>query len=544
MLAKKVPLRQLRKQQPAGTCASMARASIGAACSQVAVRRVHAAASSRLAATDDKRRGFSSVVTPGTSPYNVAVAGGGVAAFYTVKYLLKGAEAAGRPIHIDMFERDPVPFGLARFGVAPDHPEVKNVVNDFAEVVDSTSNFRFFGNVAVGADLPLERLRRAYDATVICTGAQGERRLNIPGEDLQGVVGAPAFVKWYNGHPSHRSIDIGAAGPGASATVLGQGNVALDVARILVKSPGELHGTDIDGEALRTIGEWQRNGLQTVNVVGRRGFVQAAMANAELRELLTCSEEVLPIVDPAEMALCRNEASEEELKKNRAKTRSVKILDKMMENFAQRETTSKRIIHIRFLASPAEFLPDASGKAVAAVRLHRTQLQGEPGKQVAARCPSGAYEEVPSGLVVRSVGFEVTPLEGLTFASPGRVAHKGGRVSGCDAERGGLYVSGWVKRGPTGIIGSNIPDAQETAKAVFADLLAASERAPRSSSVEDLDALRQDCLQSSGKTPTDIVSWQDWKRLEAEELRRGAASGKAAEKFTDVKEVMQFLRNC
>uniref|UniRef100_A0A7S2VMD5 NADPH:adrenodoxin oxidoreductase, mitochondrial n=1 Tax=Zooxanthella nutricula TaxID=1333877 RepID=A0A7S2VMD5_9DINO len=426
-----------------------------------------------------------------------------------------------------MFERLPTPFGLVRFGVAPDHPEVKNVIHDFDQVA-STEGFRFFGNVELGVHVSLEALREHYDAVVLCTGAQGERLLNIPGEHLQGVVGAPHFVQWYNGHPDH--VALRPQRPGSAAAVIGQGNVALDIARILTRSPEELHATDIHGAALAQIAAWQRDGLQTVHVIGRRGFIQAAFTNKELRELDTY-DDVLPIVDPAELALSRNAASEQELSKSRMKKRSVDILEKMARNFADRGTTSKRIVHLRFLSSPCEVLPSEDGSSVGGLRIHRNELQGEPGQQAAVRSSGGEAEDIACGMVVRSVGFDITPMEGLPLDGRKRVPHKQGRVE--DAA-GGLYVAGWVKRGPTGIIASNIADAQETAGRLLADLSSRGGDPPARAGPSEVEA----AVRASG---TRVVSYEDWRRLEAEERRRGEADGKSAAKITDVGEMLRLL---
>lgn len=483
------------------------------------LQRGPTAASSRLAHLD----------CSGQRNYHVAVVGSGPAGFYTSKYLFKQVP----DLRVDMFERLPTPFGLVRFGVAPDHPEVKNVTNDFTQVA-ATPGFRFLGNVEVGKDVTLTALQREYDAVIMCTGAEGERLLGVPGEDLPGVMGAPAFVKWYNGHPDYVGLNP-LQDAGESAVVLGQGNVAIDIARLLTRAPSEVHSTDIHAGALAQIGEWQRNGLRTVHLVGRRGFVQAAFTNAELRELLTISDEVLPIVDPDELALCRNPASEQELAKSRMKKRSVEILSQMAENFALRETTSKRIIQLRFLMSPVAMLPSSDGKRVAGVRLERNELQGEPGKQTAVKSSSGSQEDVACGIVLRSVGFQITPTEGLPLNDRKRVPHVQGRVTGPNEAgdaHGGLYVCGWAKRGPTGTVATNIADAQETAARVLKDL---KERGPNSGA----DAInRGPAMVAPG---TRVVSFADWQRLEAEEARRGSDCGKSASKFTDVGEMLQVL---
>jgi NADPH-dependent glutamate synthase beta subunit-like oxidoreductase len=455
--------------------------------------------------------------------YHVAVIGSGPSAFYTTKYLFKQVEA-DRKLKVDMYERLPVPFGLVRFGVAPDHPEVKNVRNDFA-IVANTPGFRFLGNIEVGKDISVADLRKSYDAVVVCTGAEGERMLGIPGENSDNVLGAPAFVKWYNGHPDFVSLQP--KGPGESAVVLGQGNVALDVARVLCCSAEKMRQTDIHGPALDKIAGWQKHGLRMVHVVGRRGFVQAAFTNAELRELLSFDEEVLPVVDPAELALCRNPASEQELSKNRAKKRSVNILEEMAKNFAHKDTTSKRVLWLRFLWSPSSVL--AADTGVVGLQLDRTELVGEPGKQSAAKAASGESLEVPCGLVVRSVGFDIVPFDGLPLENR-RVPHANGRVDAPSPAAGGLYVSGWLKRGPQGIIASNIPDAQETAACILRDLQEGHQ--PR------LPGSCDDVLTATGKR---IVSFDDWRRIEAEEYRLGEAAGRLAVKFTEVPKMLKLL---
>jgi len=456
----------------------------------------------------------------GRRNYHVAVVGSGPAGFYTSKYLFK---KAGDKVKIDMFERLPTPFGLVRFGVAPDHPEVKNVINDFGAVAEM-KNFKYYGNVEVGTQPSLEALRKTYDAVVLCTGASGERILGIPGEDSLGVLGAPAFVKWYNGHPDYKDLQLPKSA-GESAVVLGQGNVALDVARLLVRSPKELDATDMERDAVNAIAAWQQAGLRTVHIVGRRGFVQAAFTNAELRELLTCSEDVLPVVDPDELALCRNAASEEELSKSRMKKRSVDILEKMAANFADVEKTSKRVLRLHFLRSPQEVLSE--GGFVTGIRLARMQLQGEAGRQVAAPSSDAALD-ISCGLVVRSVGFDILPFQGLPLKS-NRVPHTQGCVEQSSDDLGGLYVSGWLKRGPQGIIASNIGDAQETAAKLWSDLQSQNAKATAESFVTSL------------QSTTAVVGFQDWKRLEAEELRCGQEMGKAAAKFTKVPEMLKFL---
>mmetsp|Transcript_31481 Transcript_31481/g.83937 ORF Transcript_31481/g.83937 Transcript_31481/m.83937 type:complete len:504 (-) Transcript_31481:322-1833(-) len=457
--------------------------------------------------------------------HHVAVVGSGPAGFYTSKYMMRHSSQP----HVDMFERLPTPFGLVRFGVAPDHPEVKNVTNDFTDVAASP-RFRFFGNVEIGRDLTLSDLQKSYDAVVICVGAQGERLMDIPGEGLRGVAGGPEFVKWYNSHPDHVGLEL--PGPGDTAVVVGQGNVALDIARVLARAPSDLSGTDINPRALRQIGIWQQRGLHTVHVVGRRGFVQAAFTNKELRELTTLTD-VLPVVDPVELELCRNAASLQELAKDRAKKRSVPILDKMAENFALRASTSKRVIWLRFLLSPSEILDTGAG-SVAGMRFDRNELKGEVGRQVASRLAPTVSETLPCGLIVRSVGFQLTQLDGLPLNGQGRVNHRAGLVEqpGISPSSAALFVSGWHKNGPTGVIATNIPDSQETAASVLGDL-----------SRRQSHACPETVEQTLKQRGINVVTFQDWKAVEAEELRRGAEDQKVALRLTDASEMLRLVEN-
>jgi NADPH-dependent glutamate synthase beta subunit-like oxidoreductase len=444
--------------------------------------------------------------------------------------LFKDADAG---VKIDMFERLPTPFGLVRAGVAPDHPEVKNVIHEFDKVVgDTKGRFRYFGNVTIGNDLSLEHLSQQYDAVVFCTGAEGEQRLGIAGEDLSGVVDAQHFCKWYNGHPEHTQLhpDPG-SNVGEAAMVIGQGNVALDVARILCKSPDELHATDIADHAIDVFKRWQKD-LRTVHVVGRRGFAQAAFTNKEVRELTNCSEHILPVVDPMELELCMDSESQKIVQKERPKKRQLEILKKMADNFAKRDSTSKRVIQLHFLQSPVEILGSGDPPQAMGVRLQRMELQGDVGAQRAVPAASGEQCTLHCGLVIRSIGFGMSVPEGLPKDHRGKVPQQEGRVSlpeNHSLPKENLYVCGWLKRGPTGVILASITDAQEVASRILTDLrgLKHSTHIPE---VEAMLGTKQ------------IVSFDDWRRLEKEEASRGASTGKVAAKITNVDEMLQLVK--
>mmetsp|Transcript_53910 Transcript_53910/g.118068 ORF Transcript_53910/g.118068 Transcript_53910/m.118068 type:complete len:382 (+) Transcript_53910:201-1346(+) len=374
-------------------------------------------------------------------------------------------------------------------------------------------------------------LREKYDAVVVATGAQGEKKLGLAGEELPGVYGAPEFVKWYNGHPDHASLNP--VSPGDAAVVIGQGNVALDIARILGRPEHEMKVTDINLTALGRINEWQHQGLRTIHVVGRRGFVQAAFTNKELRELDTYPD-VLAVVDPKELELSLNAASKEELAKSRMKKRAVSILEKMAKNFAEKDSTSKRVVWLRFLQSPTAILPNAEGSQVGAVRLERTELSGEAGQQRASKAASGEEEEIQCGLLIRSVGFDLVPMEGVPLDARKRISHSQGRikeeVDGDKSILGNLYTAGWAKRGPTGIIATNLTDGQETAASILSDIKAVGKASGADVAVVEA-ALKE--------KNTRVVSFEAWRKIEAEEHKRGAARGSTAEKMTNVEQMLK-----
>ena len=447
-------------------------------------------------------------------PLRVAVVGSGPAAFYAAGHLL----AAGALAEVDMLERLPTPWGLVRLGVAPDHPNIKAVSRAF-EKIAARPGFRFLGNVEVGRDVSHEELRELYDAVIYAVGAQTDRRLGIPGEDLPGSWAATEFVAWYNGHPDYadRVFDLS----GERAVVIGNGNVALDVARMLALTRDELAPTDTTDPAIEAIAD---AGIREIVVLGRRGPVQASWTPPELQEMGELAGADI-LVDPSELEL--DPASEAELA---AATPIVRRnLDVLREFAARKPAGMARAVHLRFRVSPVRILGD---ERVEAVEVVRNRLQADAAGRVRA-VPTGESEVVRCGAVFRSVGYHGIALPGVPFDErAGTMPNAGGRVVD---ENGvaipGLYCAGWIKRGPTGVIGTNKKDATETADLLLAD--AAEGLLPRSAEHSGrLDEL----LAQRG---ADIVMYAGWEAIDALERDRGAGKGRPRIKLCTWDELLE-----
>ncbi|MFL5944599.1 MAG: FAD-dependent oxidoreductase [Gaiellaceae bacterium] len=370
----------------------------------------------------------------------VAVVGSGPAGFYAAGALLD----ADPPVEVDMLERLPTPWGLVRLGVAPDHPKLKSVSRAFERIAEKPG-FRFFGNVEVGRDLSHQDLLRLYDAVIYAFGAQTDRRLGIPGEELPGSWSATEFVAWYNGHPDHQELpfDLNVE----RAVVVGNGNVALDVARMLALTPEELAPTDTTDPAIEAIGA---SALREIVIVGRRGPAQASWTTQELKEMgelagadVSVDASDLEGVDESDTHVQRN-------------------MD-VLRSFAAREPSGKpRVVRFMFLRSPVAI--HGVGK-VESVELVRNRLEDQDGRLVAV--PTDEHETLDAGLVFRSVGYQGVGLPDVPFDERGgTIANEGGRVVG----EGRTYCAGWIKRGPTGIIGTNKKDATETVSRLLEDV--------------------------------------------------------------------------
>lgn len=449
----------------------------------------------------------------------VAVIGSGPAGFNTIEYLQKHVPG----VEVDLFDRLPTPYGLVRGGVAPDHPKIKSVTRVYDKLAKHPG-FRFFGNVNIGEDLTHAELALHYDAVIYSTGAQTDRHLGIPGEHLPGSHAATEFVGWYNAHPDFRdhTFDLGAE----NVAVIGLGNVAMDVTRMLATRPEDLATTDVAQHALDAL---RQSGVKNIYVLGRRGPVQAAFTNPELKELGEL-EGVDVSVDPQELELDPLSAAELAATSDHGPARNLHTL---AEYAGRQPAGAPRRIGLRFFVSPVELVGD---DRVRGIRLAKNRLVSD-GKGGVKAEPTSETELLPVGLVFRSVGYKGVPVPGLPFDErAGIIPNEKGRALDADGRPiPGLYVSGWIKRGPTGVIGTNKPDAAETVEALLEDAKAGL-LPPRSQDREHLDAL----LVSRGVRP---VSWQDWQRLDHLEHEHGKPRRAPREKFTRVEEMLKALES-
>jgi ferredoxin--NADP+ reductase len=453
-----------------------------------------------------------------SEPVRVAIVGSGPAAFYAAEHLLK------RPgVQVDMLERLPTPYGLVRGGVAPDHPKIKSVIAIY-EKIAAHPRFRFFGNVEFGRHVSRADLERCFHAVLYATGAQTDRALGIPGEDLQGSHSATEFVAWYNGHPDFqdRTFDLTAE----RVAVIGVGNVAIDVARILCLTPEELRATDMTDEAIAAL---SASRVKEVQIIGRRGPVQAAFTTVEVRELGELpGADVIVRADEVEV----DPLSAAELEAARAATRAkVEIL----QGFARLTPQGKpRRLCIRFLLSPLEILGE--GGRVTGLRLARNRLVA--GKDGALRAvPTGETETIEVGLVFRSVGYRGVPLPGLPFEErTGLLPNVKGRVldPATGAPLTGHYASGWIKRGPSGVIGNNKADSVETVNALIEDARSGALVAPERPLPADFETLVRERQGA-------CVTFGDWQRLDRLEVERGQPQGRPRVKFTAVDEMLDAI---
>jgi ferredoxin--NADP+ reductase len=453
-------------------------------------------------------------------PYHVAIVGSGPSGYFAAASLLKFADAAddsgqGRDVRVDMLEMLPTPWGLVRSGVAPDHPKIKTISAQF-EKIALDPRFRFFGNVRIGEHVQAAELAERYDAVVYAIGAQSDRPLGIPGEELPGSVAAVDFVGWYNAHPhfSDMAPDVSSS----RAVVVGNGNVALDVARILVSDPDMLAKSDIADHALESL---HARGVEEVVVIGRRGPLQATFTTLELRELadMEAMADVDVIVDLADF----DKITDDELE---AAGKTVKLNVKVMRGYA--ETTprgAKRRIVFRFQTSPIELKGDGR---VESIVLGHNELVDDGGRLVAK--DTGVREELPAQLVVRAVGYRGVPTPGLPFDDrSGTIPHTDGRVEGSANE----YVVGWIKRGPSGVIGSNKKDSADTVATLLADL--DGRTLPDFGDDHD-QSLVEWLLSRQPKLVTD----DHWKLIDEHERSLGEPHGRPRVKVTSVAELLRI----
>ncbi|MFT4603616.1 MAG: ferredoxin--NADP+ reductase [Rhodothermales bacterium] len=457
---------------------------------------------------------------PTSSPLRVAVIGAGPAGFYAAESVLKQNDTAS----VDVFDRLPTPFGLVRAGVAPDHQKIKNVTRVYGKTA-ARPGFRFFGGVDYGTDLTLDHLRKHYHAVIFTTGAQMDRRLGIEGEDLPRSHSATEFVAWYNGHPDFRDLKFDLTQ--RAAVIVGVGNVAVDVARILCRTHEELAATDIADYALEALRVSQ---IEDVYVLGRRGPTHAAFTNPEAKELGELEAADL-IIHPAEAE--PDPLSAKELADNPDR-QSVRKLE-MIQSFAGRETTGKpKRLHLRFLVSPTTIRPASDG-GVGAVDIVTNEIYRTDRGGLRPRA-TDQTATLDAGLVFRSVGYRGVALPQLPFREDWAVIRNtDGRVTDdAGSPVPGLYTAGWIKRGPSGVIGTNKACSVETVNQVLADAEAGLLPEPADPSPEA-------ALGMVASARQDFIDFAAWQRLDELEIAAGESSGRPRVKFTTVREMQEAL---
>lgn len=455
-------------------------------------------------------------------PYHVAIVGSGPSGYFAAASLLKLAAGDEVDVRVDMLEMLPTPWGLVRSGVAPDHPKIKSISAQF-EKTAADPRFRFFGNIAVGEHVQPAELAERYDAVIYAVGAQSDRHLGIPGENLPGSVAAVDFVGWYNCHPHYTDMTLDLTGK--RAVVIGNGNVALDVARILVSDPEELRGTDIADHALELL---EPRGIEEVVIIGRRGLLQATFTSPELRELgeMKSLENVDVVITPEELAGI-TEADVE------AAGKHAKANFKVLSGYVGREQhPGNRRIVFRFRTSPIEIRGEGR---VQEIVLGRNELVTDEDGRVSAR-DTGEREVLPADLVVRAVGYRGVPTPGLPFDERTcTIPHTDGRIEGTHNQ----YVVGWIKRGPSGVIGSNKSDSQATVDRLAADLAARAAAAELPDVDADHDVQLLKWLMS--RQP-ELVTSEHWQLIDAHERSTGEPHGRPRVKLVTVAEMLRVGR--
>lgn len=452
------------------------------------------------------------------TPLRVAIVGSGPSGFYAAEALLKSELNT----QIDMYERLPVPYGLVRSGVAPDHPKLKQAINVYAKIAES-SDYRFFGNVTIGKDIQVDDLKKLYHTIIFTCGAESDRRLGIPGEDLKGSYTATEFVGWYNGHPDYRDRDFDLSHD--TAVIFGQGNVAADVSRILAKTRDELKHTDIAEHALDAL---DKSNIKHIYVIGRRGPAQAKFTSKELKEFGEL-EDCDPILVGDELVL--NSESETELE-DKSNAGNKKVYD-LFQGFTQQNPSDnkQRRVHFTFLKSPVEIFGKDS---VESVRLEKNALSGDAFMQSAKG--TGEYSEIKTGIVFRSIGYKGIAIPGVPFdARRGIIPNAEGRVTNNNGSAvPGLYVAGWIKRGPSGIIGTNRADSVATVKALIDDLDLLND----SNDMPGVEA----AINLLNNNNVNFVTFSDWKKINDKEISHGEPKGKPREKYTYIQEMLDVLK--
>lgn len=444
----------------------------------------------------------------------VAIIGAGPAGFYTAHQVLK--KSSHLDVKIDIFERLPAPYGLSRYGVAPDHPEVKNC-EEYLDNVMTHDQVRFFGNTTIGKDITLENLKQSYHSVILSYGCtNSDNTLDIPGSNLPGVVLAREFVSWYNGHPDFyegNHVERFKLDLVENITIIGNGNVAIDVARVLLINPKYWHKTDMSEEAVAILSLAK---IKKVNIVARRGLLQSAFTNKEIRELLDLCPPNINFI-PIDQALVDEVSS---LKLGRVDKRKLAVLTKSRPESG----TELKTLSIQYLKSPVEFIGNST---VTHTKFQKNLIIEE------RVVPQDEFETIPNELVILSIGYHGTPLNGLkelgVSFKDGRVSSFNGRVSSeNDTILPGWYTSGWIKTGPKGVIATTMMDSFETADNVVDDLT---------------NGIHLDPIKDSLEITNQVVSWEDWNVLNKYELSEGHELGKTRLKVCYKEKMIEIAIN-
>lgn len=458
-----------------------------------------------------------------SNPARIAIVGAGPAGFYAAERFFK---EEGLHVQVDVFDRLPTPYGLVRAGVAPDHEKIRNVTRVFDRTA-SNADFRFFGNVEYGSHIVLDDMRRYYHQVYFSTGAQVDRKLDIPGEDLPRSHSATEFVAWYNGHPDFAELEFDLTQE--RVAIFGIGNVAIDVARILAKTVDELRSTDIADYALDALSQSR---VKEIIMLGRRGPAQAAFTTPEIKELGRLEDASTSIL-AEDLVLDPISSTKLEESPDRSVLKKLEIMASYVDGT---KPDASRSIRIRFLVSPTKILAGDDG-GVGAIGVVRNRLE----QQDSSRISSVATDETsewPVGLVFRSVGYRGVQLQGLPFhKSWGLIKNQKGRVISDDGSTmTGCYVGGWIKRGPTGVIGTNKPDANETVVCMLEDLASGAHFKPEPLDMDDIQSFIR-------SRQANVISYADWLRIDEMERAAGRAQGRPRVKFTSVEQMLDALNN-
>ena len=452
------------------------------------------------------------------NPLLVAIVGSGPSGFYAAEALIKSEFE----VNVDIIERLPSPYGLVRSGVAPDHPKLKTAINLYKKIADDP-HFNLIANVTVGRDISIEDLRKTHHAVILTYGAETDRKLGVPGEDLKGSHTATEFVGWYNGHPDYRELEFDLSQD--TAVIIGQGNVAADVSRILSKTVDELKHTDIAQHALDVLAESK---LKEIHVIGRRGPAQAKFTPKELREFGELSD-CNPIILEEDLQL--NDDSKKELEEKTNVTNR-KVYDQFCE-YSKRELDSSKSkkCFFRFLMGPQEII---GNNQIEKLILEKNELSGDPFKQSA----KGTNEtiEINTGILFRSIGYHGIPMPGVPFhESWGTIPNEKGRVTendGAVVEQ--LYTGGWIKRGPSGIIGTNRACSVETVTNLLNDIEKLNTETKKHGAKEIYSKLDSKNVRH--------INFAEWSQIDTKEIEHGEPKGKPREKYTSIEEMLSVIK--